>query len=412
MRHLALACAVILAVLVASSAPSTAADSKSSIVIQFWYTWGTNVVGAAQVWTYGGTNLTMNATLSGAGGVQTEEITEFHVHAVAPGKDAYPAANGTNPFLFPQVTAFYDTSQVIRDPNQCVPANNSVGFVCDAPQVNWQHQVIEIRFLRLFEFSDVDGDGGYDTGEPVISQMSLSDRSLHYGMPQLYGLNDTMGLLDLPVRSNSSAVYGDSTAGWVGQSETAFQWFDGLGFTISATGPLNLTITGYQWFTSRSFQGTNVAPTNVKMDLGIGSYPFQTTNSRLAMELKVTSFSQGSSTNWGVVPWPDGKALGIDASNTSAVFAWSFTAIADGVSSTVVDTVVPVDALSQSVYLSYPRASLIRHDPVLGITDKRLGGGQLVLPPPLSSFGPAWLGFGVTLAATAVVIFAIERRKR
>lgn len=411
MRRFALACAVTLAVFTAAPAVSPAGSSGSSVVIQYWYVWGTNFVGGSQVWTYGGTNLTMNATFSQASGAKTEEITEFHVHVVVPGKDAYPSVNGTNLFPFPQVTAFYDTSQVIRDPSLCVPANNSVGFVCNAPRVNWQHQVLEIRFTRLLEFTDTNGDGGYSAGEPVVSEVSLADRSFHYAMPYLYGLNDNAGRLDLPVRNRISVVDGNSSEGWLGQSDAAFKAFRGLAFAMSASGPLNLNVTGFQWFTPRSFQGTNVTAGHVKMDWSLGSYPFRAPNSRLAMEINVTSFSQLSSTNWEVVPWANGSALGIGAANTSAVFAWSSTAIADGASSPVVATVIPVDTLSRNVYLSYPQAALIQHDPVLGITDNRLGG-QVVIPPAIPGAGWAALTFGVTLAATAAVILFIERRKR
>src|SRR6266568_2848465 len=81
MRHQGILSIAILGVLLASPTIPATASLGSSVVIQYWYTWGTNIVGGAQVWTYGGTNVTMNATFSEQGGVQTEEITEFHVFA-------------------------------------------------------------------------------------------------------------------------------------------------------------------------------------------------------------------------------------------------------------------------------------------------------------------------------------------
>lgn len=411
MHVLILGLSVLLVVVMFSPVPANALNSGSTRAIQFWYTSGTTVVGGSEVWTYGGTNITMNATFSSREGVTIEEITEFHVHMVVPGKDTYPAANGTNPIPFPQITAFYDTFQIIRDPERCVPANNSVGFVCDVPEVNIQHQVVEVQFIRLLEFTDSSGNGRYDEGEPVLSQFSLDNRSFSYRIPRLYGLNDSAGLLDLPIRRHTSAVYGDSADGWVGQNEAVFPLFDGISLTASADGPVDLTLVGYQWFSSRSFQGTSIGLGQLKMDLAIESYPLQGGNSRLALELSVKSFSQQSSTEWSLVPSTGGQALEMDAVNTSAVFAWSSTVIADGVSSTVMSTVAPIDALSTRVLLSYPGAASILHDPVLGIADKRLEGAQPFVPPAAPGL-VAWIAFGMTASATACAVVLIERRKR
>src|SRR5438445_540883 len=131
------------ALLVILVSPISAAvqSSGSSVVIQYWYATGTNNVGGSQVWSYAATNLTMNATFSNNNGGKTEEITEFHIHTVAPGKDPYPSANGTNPNPFPQITAFYETTQIISNASECVHLNNSVGFICNVPHINWEHQV-------------------------------------------------------------------------------------------------------------------------------------------------------------------------------------------------------------------------------------------------------------------------------
>jgi len=412
MRIRSLALTAALFVTLASPAFVSAQAAGSSSVIQFWYVSGTSIIGGSQVWTYAGTNLTMNSTFSDRDGVKTQEITEFHVHAVVPGKDPFPLANGTNQYPLPQVTVYYDTSQVIQDPNQCVSANNSVGFVCGVPHVDLQHQVLEIRLVRLLEFSDTNGDKGYADGEPILSQVNLDHRSMQYAIPSVFGLDDSAARINLPIRHNSSASYGDSSDGWLGQNEAAFGSFDGMGFTLSGSGPVSLAVTGYQWFDSRSFQGTNMTPGRVKIDLSIGSYPFQSLNSRLAVELNVTSFSQQSSTDWSVLPSTYGEGLGIDASNTTAVFAWASTALADNVSAQVVGTVLPVDSLSRSVYFSYPYAASIQHDPVLGITDKRLTGGQVLGPPGVASFAWAWIAFGGALFGTGAVIYFVERRKR
>lgn len=389
-----------------------AADATGPSVIQFGYSWGTTKIGGAQVWTSAFTNLTMNTKVFEQNGTQVEEITEFRVHAVAPGTDPYPPTNGTNQFPWPQIGAAYETLQVIRDPNNCVPSNNSVGLICGVPTGRWEHQVLETRFLRLIEFTDSNGDGGYTSGEPVVSQLDLADRAFRYAAVSLEGLNATRGLQALPFRIHYPDVCcGEGWEGWIGRNETPFADFDGLAFRISATGPANLTISGYQWFRPRIFQGANLTPLQAKLDLSIEDYPFVSTSSRLALELKFTSFSQGSSTNWEVLPWPQGQALGADSTNTTAIFAWSSSATADGVPTSVIGTVVPVDALSREVFLSYPRASVIEHDPVLGITDKRVSTEHGIVPNPFVLSAVA-IAFVTTLAVASLAIYVTERRKR
>ena len=413
MRWAAIASLSTFVILVTALAQPAAAAPASPSVIQFWYSWGTAKIGGAEVWTFGATNLTMDVALSEQNGTRVDEITEFHLHTVAPGKNPYPPANGTNPFPHPQISAVYDTIQVIRDPDQCVHSNNSVGFVCGVPLSSWQHQVLEVRFLRLVEFGDANGDGGYEAGEPILSQLDLGDAALQYAAPYLNGLNATTGLQALPFRNHyPDTCCGESWDGWIGQNETLFRSFDGLIFRLSATGPANVTITSYQWFSPRVFQGTNLTPFQAKLDLTVAAYPFLDVGSRLALELNFTSFSQGSPTNWEVLPWPQGQALGVDALNTTAIFAWSSNATAEGVPASVVGTVVPVDAFSRHVFLSYPRADLIQHDPVLGITDKRVSSREEIIVPAPVFVSAAWIAFIATLAAASAAVYVAERRKR
>jgi len=179
MRILSLALTAALFVTLASPAFVSAQAAGSLSVIQFWYVSGTSIIGGSQVWTYAGTNLTMNSTFSDQHGVRTQEITEFHVHAVVPGKDPFPLANGTNQYPFPQVTVYYDTSQVVQDHKQCVSANNSVGFVCGVPRVDLRHQVLEVRLVRLLEFSDTNGDKGGQVVEGCLRMKESSyDRAV------------------------------------------------------------------------------------------------------------------------------------------------------------------------------------------------------------------------------------------
>jgi len=392
--------------LVAVSQPVIAA-SDDTPVLQFWYRWAfDNRTAGGEPWTLGATNLTLRVNVTEANGSQVEEINEFLVQAATPGR----RVNESSAFLRPQISAVYNTLQIRRG-SGCMPTNGT----CDPRNITWEqrvlweHQVLEIRFLRLVEFGDSDGDGGYTPGEPILSQLDLADPAFHFAAIVLEGQNLTQGSQPLPVRIH----YPDyGWEGWLRQNDTGFSDFDGLMFRMSATGPANVTIVGYQWFRPRVFQGVDVTPFQAKLDLAFQDYPFVDPGSRLALELNFTAFSQGSSTDWELVPWPEGQAIGADSTNTTAIFAWSSNATADGVSTRVAGTVVPVDDLSRHVFLAYPRASLIQHDPVLGITDKRIGAVPDRVVSPSFSFSTAWIAFIATLAIASLAIYATERRKR
>jgi hypothetical protein len=390
-----------------------AADSDVPKVIQFGYAWSYSEIIGSRVWTHGSTDLTFEVLLTEQDGSQFEEITELQVAADAPGPDPIPPSNRTFAQSIPSLSVFYETIQTIRDPDYCVPSNNSVGYVCDVPRSNWTHQSLRLVFLRLVEFEDADGDLAYDVGEAIASEEDLTDPSPSYAPVAVDGLNATSGARPLPVLVHHPNVCcGERWEGWIGQAdEENFSRFDGLRLRISKIGSPSLNLTAYQWFVPRSFQGVNVTPFDIKLDIEVDGYPFASPSSRLALHMNATAFSQGSATNWEVVPWPEGQGIGADSENTSAVFLWSDHATADGASAPVVGTVVPVDDFSRHVYLAYPQAAAIDHDPILGIQDTRLAGGVDPLPSgPLVSF--ALVAFAVTLVAATAAVYLVERRKR
>ena len=163
---------VFVVLLVAVSQPVIAA-SDDTPVLQFWYRWAfDNRTAGGEPWTLGATNLTLRVNVTEANGSQVEEINEFLVQAATPGR----RVNESSAFLRPQISAVYNTLQIRRG-SGCMPTNGT----CDPRNITWEqrvlweHQVLEIRFLRLVEFGDSDGDGGYTPGEPILSQLDLAD---------------------------------------------------------------------------------------------------------------------------------------------------------------------------------------------------------------------------------------------
>src|SRR5207249_3060213 len=142
-------------------------------------------------------NLTRRVNVAEANGSQVEEINEFLVPAATPGR----RVNESSAFLRPQISAVYNTLQIRRG-SGCMPTNGT----CDPMNITWEqrvlweHQVLEIRFLRLLEFGDSDGDGGYTPGEPILSQLDLADPAFHFAAVVLEGQNLMQGSQALPVR--------------------------------------------------------------------------------------------------------------------------------------------------------------------------------------------------------------------
>ncbi len=389
MRERAIPAVVVASVLILLSGSPVVASSEPARVTEFGYTWGDNEILGAKVWTYIGTNLTMDVSHVLANGSSIGDVALFTLHVTAPAGDPYPPSNGTNPFPYPQISAVYDSSAL------------------------GQHQVLEMRFLRLVEFQDSNGDGAYAAGDPVDSEFDLSNLSMRYSPVLVTGLTGASNFQSLPVRDHYPNVCcGESWDGWLSENDSSFASFAGLYFQVAATARFNFSVSAYQWFAPQSFQGVNVTPTSVKLDFRIEDYPYASPSSRLALEVNLTSFSQGSDTGWTQTPWPEGEGLDSSAGNTSAFFAWSGNASADGVLRPVVSSVIPVDLYTRDLYLSYPHAAYIAHDPVLGIADHRLAS----IPSIPGSLGPAlwnltWIAFIATLAAGAIALFAVERRK-
>ena len=126
---------------------------------------------------------------------------------------------------------------------------------------------------------------------------------------------------------------------------------------------------------------------------------FVASDTAAALEFNLTSSHFRFSAN------ESGSSDGVftNASAAQAFFTWSPNATADGVSSTVRSTVIASNE-SATVYLSYPRATAIYHDPVVGLA--YVGQRFSAAPPgppstPGRSGTPIWIPI---LAGTAVII--------
>lgn len=384
---------------------SASGDTGGSLsVIQFGYASGDVKVNGTRILVWSGTNLTMNTTLFEADGFSVLEINEVVVLLRAP-------SNGTDRYPLPMISLSYDTLQIVRNMADCRAANTSVGFACVAPFERRTQHVIEIRFLRLLEYRDENRNEIYDQGEDVSSQVNLADPGIDYGAPLVAGLDGFGAPGTLPLQIEEPDVCcGNHYAGWVGQKDPSFDPSRGLVFSIGGRGPVGFSVLAYQWFSGRTFQGVWVTPMQLKLEFRIAGYPFAENDTRLAMELNMTSFARDSESYWTVTAWDQGQNLTAGAENTTAVFAWSSSALADGLAGPVGASVVRVDQYSSQVFLSYPHAAEIQHDPVLGVIDRRLNS-QFASSTP-SIFPVSLAAFILTISVVATTVFLLERRRR
>lgn len=260
---------------------------------------------------------------------------------------------------------------------------------------------LQARFLALAEYRDANGNGRYDPGEPIVSVWALSP-----------------GSEDEEVDGNKP----NGTVGW--QSPTASDVTEGgtSGKKIHAPGQLgtdgSFELVFWVFGDYVDLAGSTLKPTSVKIDVIIRDYPYQASDTALAMLLRIESKSE-SQLDRGHEEMDDdeeGVAASADLGGApvSLVFTWKDSAKVDGASSPVRTTTLrseieteqkngeSKDERKEQFALSYARGSEIVHDPELYVA---IGSAD-------TGFGiPGWTG-GAALVAAAVATLALAGRRQ
>ncbi len=168
--------------------------------------------------------------------------------------------------------------------------------------------------------------------------------------------------------------------------------------------------------------GILLHPTEVKFDVHVAFFPFESEFSSLALMLELETEVEPQ-VNRSVVSQVELEALG---ERYEGFFRWSDTAVVDGVVLPVGSTVIKVETgvepgdgvefeVERTVALSYPRGADILHDPVVGVAAIPI----FVEPPgPPGPPGPvAGLSYTIYVAALGisalfVVATLLARRRR
>ena len=158
--------------------------------------------------------------------------------------------------------------------------------------------------------------------------------------------------------------------------------------------------------------GSLVAPTEMKIDIGIHDFPYMNETSRLALYTKLESESEyeyDEDTESEVKGFSSEEVeVEVSMGEFTGFFSWSEIVNVDGTDQSVLTSPLgndDIDDNEQKIYLNYPHGIHIVHDPKLGVT------GLLSMVPPSAGVD----GFSSIISLLAFVsigVLAVYRRKR
>lgn len=139
-------------------------------------------------------------------------------------------------------------------------------------------------------------------------------------------------------------------------------------------------------YASGEFANVNdviVAPTQVKVDVGIHNFNYTEDDSVLALKVKLESesgvdYEEDDETEDELQGRSDNESeIDVSLGDYSAFFSWIETAMVDGVVQEVKATPLDIDSEETKIYLNYPRGNEIIHDPKIGMADLLTSTGFL-----------------------------------
>ncbi|MBC8437818.1 MAG: hypothetical protein H8D82_00950 [Euryarchaeota archaeon] len=222
-------------------------------------------------------------------------------------------------------------------------------------------QKLEVVMQRLFEYVDANGNGAYDEGEVIASGYRIGDSG--------------DSLSDSP--DNGSVDWGQPTLSDITTGGISGKAMSARGtFGAESEGVFGLDIKVYGDFTM--LNGSQLLPTEVKIDFIIENYPYTQNDSVLGLLLKTKTKQEQDRQNSDIDNNEEGVVAtsSTDANAVSLGFAWKQTATVDGVDMPVHTTVMKSETetsedefeFKQRFVLGYARGDVIVHDPVAGVS--------------------------------------------
>ena len=208
----------------------------------------------------------------------------------------------------------------------------------------------EIAFVAIIEFRDTSGDGIFNESEDIIQTLELDDfKTIEYDIETID--NETVHVLFV---------------------ETVEE---------------NFTSTLYISGEFANISQTIIAPTEVKIDVGIHNFDFEETDTQLALRVELDSekevdYEDDEETEDEENGYAeDEHEVEINLDEYSAFFSWKEIVSVDGIEHKVKFTPLIRDSGDNFMYLNYPRGNEIIHDPKIGIS------GILDFPDPTQNTG-------------------------
>jgi len=270
------------------------------------------------------------------------------------------------------------------DNSTCPLGSNDTAIVQD---------IFDLEVRRIIEYRDADGSGAYEPGESVANFVPLSQPELPHVRAWPFAQDGSA--MDLPYDWNTSMPGAELTEGALFAGDPLLDQLSHFWISTGNGVPTNLTLNSFFFLRPTTYQGVPLTPTRLKLDLLLEHIFYVADDTAPALEFELTSSrfrfsSNGSGTTDG---------LFTDSIAAQAFFTWNSNATADGATAPVRATVVETNE-SATVFLSYPRASSIHHDPVFGLA---FAGEPRSFPPPGGHSPPPsvdanlWVPFFVAL---------------
>jgi hypothetical protein len=224
------------------------------------------------------------------------------------------------------------------------------------------------------------------------------------------------GVYDEETENVSSAYAVDEDMNWtVGPVEDVTA-ANRTGKTITATGTLGdangtMRVVLYAYGDFAEVNGSQLRPTEVKIDFAWSNYPWQGNDTRLALDLETEATTESEVEEAG-------NAVNATAGDVSAYFEWADVATVDGETTSVESQVLESESSSETesdedgtesetslereLQLNYAQGDEIVHDPVMGVQSADTGTAN-------GAPGP---GLAAVVAASLVAGFAARSVRR
>ena len=266
-------------------------------------------------------------------------------------------------------------------------------------------QKLEVKLQSLIEFLDENANGAYDEGEEILSNYRIGD-----GDDGLGGVEETGAIeWDAPSLADINV---DGNSGKKMEARGSF------GPDGNATFGLDIMVFGD--FTM--LNGSQLMPTDVKIDFLILDYPYTSNDSLVGLMMKTKTKQEQERDHEDIDADEEGvvAASTTEANSVALAFTWKGSATVDGVDLPVMTTVLSSESeteqdefeFKQRFVLSYARGDEIIHDPVAGVAyaSNEVAGSSST--EETSVFDQVLPGFELLFAVGAISIAAIARGGR